>query len=148
MSKTIERTIEIDRSPEQVWQVLSDLPKYPDWNPFIRHIEGSLKVGEKLRVHIAPNGKKGMKFRPTVTSATAPSSLTWIGKLGVRGLFDGEHRFTLRDMGAGRTSLTQGETFTGVLVSLFGGGLEATAEGFDQMNRALKERCEGMSSRG
>lgn len=142
MSRTIERSIEIDRSPEVVWQVLSDFPKYSDWNPFIRHIEGNLKVGGKLRVHISPNGKKGMKFRPTVTAAIAPSTFTWIGKLGVRGLFDGEHTFNLRDLGAGRTALTQGETFTGVLVRLFGGGLEATAEGFDQMNRALKERCE------
>ena len=32
MAKTIARTIEIDASPEQVWDVLTDFPTYPDWN--------------------------------------------------------------------------------------------------------------------
>jgi hypothetical protein len=38
--------------------------------------------------------------------------------------------------------LTQSETFSGLLVGLFGGTLGATAEGFAQMNTALKLRCE------
>jgi len=38
--------------------------------------------------------------------------------------------------------LTQGETFTGILVGLFGKTLRATADGFEQMNQALKPRVE------
>jgi len=142
MPKTIERTIEIDRSIDEVWEVLMDFQSHPEWNPFIRHISGDPQVGEKLKVHIAPTGKRGMKFNPVVTAATAPSELAWLGKLGVRGLFDGAHRFSLKAVDKRHTLLTQSETFSGSLVGLFGGGLDATADGFDQMNRALKLRCE------
>lgn len=142
MSKTIERTIEIDRSPAQVWAVLTDLPAHQEWNPFIRDITGEVRVGARLRVHIAPPGGRGMRFKPVVTAADPGREFAWLGSLGVRGLFDGTHAFRLRHLGDGRTSLIQSETFTGLLVPLFGSVLESTAEGFDAMNQALKERCE------
>jgi hypothetical protein len=142
MSKTIERTIEIDRSIDEVWKVLIDFQSHPEWDPFIRHISGKAEIGEKLKVHIAPSGKRGMKFHPVVTAAKAPSELAWEGKLGIHGLFDGAHRFSLMSVDQERTRLTQSETFSGVLVGLFGGTLNATGEGFAQLNDALKQRCE------
>lgn len=60
----------------------------------------------------------------------------------IRGIFDGAHSFVLRDLGDGRTALTQSETFRGLLVPVFGSALNATAEGFEEMNHALKNRCE------
>jgi hypothetical protein len=142
MSKTFERTIEIDATPERVWRVLTDFPAHAEWNPFIRQIAGDLEVGARLHVYIVPKGGRGMKFRPTVTAATPQRELAWLGSLGVRGIFDGAHSFVLRDLGDGRTSVTQAETFRGILVPLFNSGLERTAAGFEEMNRALKERCE------
>ena len=142
MAKTIERSIEIDAPSERVWRVLSDFPAYTDWNPFIREISGDLAVGARLDVRIAPKGGRAMRFKPTVTAASPEERFAWFGSLGVRGIFDGAHSFVLQDLGGGRTSLTQAETFTGVLVPLFEKGLTATAAGFEEMNRALKERCE------
>ena len=146
MTRTIERSIEIDASPDLVWRVLTDLPSHPDWNPFIREISGDVAIGARLRVHITPPGKRGMTFQPVVTAATPGRELAWLGKLGVRGIFDGAHRFRIEDLGGGRSRVTQGETFTGVLVPLLGGSLNATAEGFDQMNQALKARCEDLAT--
>jgi hypothetical protein len=83
-----------------------------------------------------------MKFNPVVTAANAPHEFFWLGKLGGSGLFDGAHSFVLRGLGDGRTSVTQSETFSGLLVPLFGSGLEGTATGFDEMDRALKRRYE------
>lgn len=142
MAKTIERTIEIDRSISEVWRVLVDFPSHSEWDPFIRHISGVPEIGEKLKVHIAPGGKRGMRFTPVVSAAKAPSELAWSGKLGIRGLFDGVHRFSLSAVDRNRTRVTQSETFSGLLVGLFGGILDSTAEGFDRMNDALKLRCE------
>ena len=83
-----------------------------------------------------------MKFKPVVTAARAPEELAWLGTVGVRGIFDGAHSFEVQDLGDGRTSVTQSETFRGLLVPFLSRALEATAAGFDEMNRALKQRCE------
>ncbi|HWC70427.1 MAG TPA: SRPBCC family protein [Actinomycetota bacterium] len=52
--RELRTEIEIDAPPEQVWQVLTDFGAYPDWNPFIRSIEGEPQVGSRLNVRIDP----------------------------------------------------------------------------------------------
>ena len=42
----------------------------------------------------------------------------WIGKLFVKGIFDGEHYFLLESVGPNGTHFTQGENFTGILSGL------------------------------
>jgi hypothetical protein len=140
--REIETRIEIDAPPERVWSVLTDFPRMGSWNPFIRSISGSPVPGERLSVHIAPPGKRGMRFNPTVVAADAPRELRWLGHLLRHGLFDGEHYFLLERTGGGKTLLIHGEKFSGILVGLLGRGLDATKAGFDAMNRALKRQAE------
>src|SRR6476660_5134221 len=54
--KEINSEIEIFSTPEQVWRILTDFDKYPQWNPFIDQISGELKKGSKLTVHVKPEG--------------------------------------------------------------------------------------------
>ena len=85
-----------------------------------------------------------MTFRPTVLVAEHPRELRWLGRLLVRGVFDGEHRFVIRPLADNRVRFEQSERFTGVLVPLFRESLDRdTKRGFAEMNRALKERAEG-----
>ena len=35
MAKQLSAQVEIDATPERVWQVLTDLGAYAEWNPFI-----------------------------------------------------------------------------------------------------------------
>jgi uncharacterized protein YndB with AHSA1/START domain len=52
----ISHEIEIDASPEAVWAVLVDTASYPEWNPFVRKLDGELREGARLEVRIAPPG--------------------------------------------------------------------------------------------
>ena len=141
--KTLHTVIDIDAPPEAVWAVLADLERYPHWNPFIPRIAGRLAPGERLAVRLAPPGGAGMSFRPTVLAVTPGRELRWVGRLLVRGLFDGEHRFAVEPLGAGRARFVQEERFTGLLVPLFARSLDGpTRAGFEAMNRALKGRVE------
>lgn len=142
MSTTISTTIDIAASPQAVWEVLTDFAAYQDWNPFMRRIEGAPQVGTKLVVHMSPPGGRGMTFKPTVLTATPGQELRWLGKLGIGGLFDGEHSFVLTANADGTTRLTHSEHFSGVLVALFKGTLKNTHAGFDAFNHALKQRVE------
>jgi len=60
--------IDIQASPEKVWQVLTNLEKYPEWNPFIHHAIGSAKVGEKVDITFR-SGSKDMTLHCTVIKA-------------------------------------------------------------------------------
>ena len=35
MARQLESEVEVQASPERVWEVLTDFAAYPDWNPFI-----------------------------------------------------------------------------------------------------------------
>ena len=141
--KELRSEIEIQASAERVWQLLTDFPSFPQWNPFIRKASGAIRVGERLEVYIQPSGASGMTFRPTVLKAEPNRELRWLGHLLISGLFDGEHSFTIEPLGEGRVRFTQREVFTGLLVPLFARGLDTdTRRGFEEMNQALKARAE------
>lgn len=139
--------IDVDAPPDLVWEVLTDFEAYPDWNPQTR-ITGAPREGERLVVAPGPDAEGMPTFRPQVLRADAPRELRWLGHLYVRGLFDGEHVFTVEDLGAGRSRFVQSETFGGLLAGLltrfYGDDTEA---GFEAVNAALKARAESLTDR-
>jgi hypothetical protein len=145
--RLIETAISIQAPPAIVWQVLTDFPRYPAWNPFIPSLEGEAKAGTRLRVRIAPPGGRAMTFRPKLLAVEPRRELRWLGHLLVPGLFDGEHLFRLEPEAEGCT-LHQSERFSGLLLALLGKGMfEATRGGFEAMNAALKAEAERIAGK-
>lgn len=141
--KELFTDIEILASADRVWQVLTDFTAYPQWNPFILHVEGEAKEGARLAVDLRPPGGKPMRFRPIVLRAVPNRELRWLGHFLIPGLFDGEHIFTIEPLRAARVRFIQREIVKGLLVPLFTRLLEEnTRRGFEEMNRALKARAE------
>ena len=140
--KIVSSSIEIAAPPEKMWRVLTDFASYPQWNPFIQSISGSLAIGERLRVCIKPPGGKAMTFRPTVLMVEDNRKLRWKGRLLFPGIFDGEHHFELVPTPSG-SSFSQEEKFSGVLVRMMGAAIfQRTQRGFAEMNKALKQKAE------
>jgi hypothetical protein len=140
--REIHTDIWIDRPPSDVWQILIATADYPQWNPFIRKLNGALRIGGKLDVEIAPQGGPPMTFRPTILVFQPNHELQWLGSLGTRGFLDGEHTFLLKSDG-NRTHFIHSERFSGLLVNRFTGTLlDKTQLGFATMNQALKQRAE------
>jgi hypothetical protein len=140
--KELSTEIEFDATPQEVWDVLVDLPAYAEWNPFMKKIQGEPKTGAKLEVRMEPEGERAMTFRPTVLTAEPGRELKWLGHLLVPGIFDGEHRWLIEETGSGRVRFTQSERFGGILVPLLWKKLRdgGTAKGFRAMNEALARR--------
>lgn len=132
--------IEINASPERVWQILTDTEKFPQWNPFIHWLKGKLVVGQTIEVFLGESESKGMTFRPVILELTPNRTFRWLGHLFINGLFDGEHIFEIEPLDANRVHFVQREKFGGILVPLF--NFDSTRRGFEAMNRALKERAE------
>ncbi len=70
MSTLLSTTIEINAPADRVWTILMDFPRYPNWNPFLRQIDGEPTVGNRITARIQPPGGKAMTFKPTVLVAT------------------------------------------------------------------------------
>lgn len=150
MKKEIRTEITIQAAPERIWEILSNFDNYPNWNPFIKSITGNpeesgqvVKVGEKIIVRLEPPEGKGMTFKPKVLAFNKNKEFRWIGHLLFPGLFDGEHRFELVDNGNGTTTFIHAERFSGILVRMLSKMLDgSTLNGFNAMNRKLKEEAE------
>lgn len=143
MKKEIRTEITIEATPNRVWEVLTRFENYPNWNPFIKSLQGEVKVGKKIIVRLEPPGAKGMTFKPKVLAFEPNNQFKWIGRLIFHGLFDGEHRFELIDNGNGTTTFIQAEKFSGILVRMLSKMLDgSTTNGFNAMNQKLKEEAE------
>ena len=50
----IEVRSRIDASPEDIWRVLVDVERWPEWTPSITRLEkldpGDLRVGQRVRI--------------------------------------------------------------------------------------------------
>lgn len=149
MRHALHTEIHIDASADRVWSVLTDLDAYADWNPFMVESSGTVAVGERLVNRMSPPGGRAVTFRPVVTEVEVNRVFEWLGSLGVKGIFDGRHRFELTPTADGGTHLRHGESFRGVLVRFFRNSLDSqTKAGFEAMNVALKERVEQLEPAG
>jgi len=143
MHHRLHTEIEIAAPIDAVWETLTDLAAYRDWNPFVVSADGRAEVGERLTNRLQPPGGKAMTFKPTVTVVEPTVAFEWLGRLGLPGIFDGRHRFDLAPSEDGGTLVTQSEQFDGILVRFMRRSLDTrTIAGFEAMNAALKARVE------
>ena len=142
--RELRAEITINAPAERIWETLTGLESYQEWNPFMRRASGIVQVGERLNVYLKPPGGMGMSFKLRVVKAEPNREFRWLGHLGIPGIFDGEHIFEIESDGDSSCRFVQREEFRGVLAPLMllliG---NSTERGFDEMNQALKGRVEG-----
>jgi len=134
----LETNIIINAPVADVWQIFSDFETYPQWNPFVKALNGVVEEGEQIAIQLP-----GMNFKPKVLKYTINKEMRWKGKLGIPGIFDGEHYFILEEMSPAETRFIHGEKFSGILVPFMKKKIKTDVrEGFESMNVALKNRVE------
>jgi demethylmenaquinone methyltransferase / 2-methoxy-6-polyprenyl-1,4-benzoquinol methylase len=142
--KTLAATIDISAPPDRVWEVITDFPSYPQWNPFMFSVEGTAEAGAHLRIGMQRPGGVVLRFGARVVVADPPRELAWSGE-GLRGhwpgLLRGDRRVVIEPLAGGRSRLEMRTTFSGVLSPLMG-WLERYREAFGEMEEALKARAE------
>jgi hypothetical protein len=144
--------VDLDATPERVWQVLTDLPAYAEWNPFVTEAGGAFVVGDRLSVSVPPvNAFVPSKLRPTVVEVVPCRRLrlrSRLDRLAVPGLFDVELTWTISDHDGG-VRLWQQDRFGGLLAPLLFRSLNRhRLAAFTAMNAALKQRVEGTPGPG
>jgi len=146
-TRTIRSAIEIRAPLELVWQVLTDFPTYPEWNPIIRRLRGRPRVGGRLTIRSQPPGARSIIHRPTVVAWAPPHELRWRATVIAGRLFSGEHGFRLEPLDGSRVRFVQDETFHGLLVPVYSlVRLPAKRRGFERLNQALRDRAEALAA--
>lgn len=140
--KELRTEIEIQATPEKVWQVLTELDKYPEWNPFIYQAVGKARVGEKVDITVR-SGSKEMTLHCTVVIAEPNQELCWKYHVALPFLFNGEHSFIIEKIENDSVRFIDREIFKGLLVATQAKNIDTQSrQGFEAMDKALKARAE------
>jgi hypothetical protein len=144
MFRVLDTHIDINASPERVWEVLFDFPAWKEWNPFVTSVAGTLEVGARLHITVSPPGIKPMEFKPKVFAIRPGEEILWGGNF-LLVIYRGDHAMLLEPLPGGGTRFRQRERFMGPMVLFMSGMIKAAERGYHQMNQALKRRVEGNS---
>jgi hypothetical protein len=141
--REIATEIEIDAPPGRVWSVLTDFSSYPEWNTFLRWVEGRIAEGERIRFCFElPRGFR-FKVNATILNVTPERALRWAGVFFTARLFHAEHYFELTPSPGARTRFSHGEIFIGLLLPLAWIILGTSGRRvYEDMNLELKRRVE------
>ncbi len=140
----VSTEIVIDASLAEVWRVLADTARYPEWNPLIREISGDMRTGGQINVTVALPGATDSRYQAKILGFIPEHEIRWEHDLTVPRLFTGKHKFIITAMDGGRTKLRHGKEFTGLLVGPWTADhLARPRAGFENMNKLLKLRAEG-----
>ena len=134
--------IRISAPLEKVWQILTDLEKYSEWNPLLYQVSGRLAVGETV-IAYAKTATKDMRFICTVTRVEPLQEFAWKFPVIHPILFRGEHIFRIEPFTDKEVLFIDREWFKGLLLptqakDLRTNGLAAMVD----MGKALKEKTE------
>lgn len=138
--RTIRTEREIAAPVDVVWEILTDLPAYGEWNPHVVEAAGDLREGGRLAVRVSQGGERARGLPVRVTAFDPPRRLAWRGRVLGAPVFAGEHTFELHELAADRTRLVNREAVSGVLVPLLVG--DDARRDYEAMNEALAARAE------
>lgn len=145
--REVRTQVTIDAPVERVFQILTDIERYHDWNPLIVLARGRVEPGEKLDISIRLPGKPDMPYVVQILRIVPDREFVWIGRMKMKGILDGMHFFELSPEGANRVRVVQREEFRGLLVPLVWKSFLDTRmrKGFEAVNRNLKELAERLT---
>jgi len=138
-----QTTFAVNAPAARVWETLTALDRYPEWNPQIPRLTGSLQPGEQVDLRLALPGRRPMDLTATIEEARPDALLTWRGHVVAPWFFEGYRRFEIEPVAPGQVRVTHVEDVHGLLAPLFGLTLGSRVQSsHDALNAALKARAE------
>jgi hypothetical protein len=129
----------ISAPPETVWARLIDAASYPRWNPTVVKIDGTIALGQKIKLVSTLDPKRTFSLK--VAELDAPRRMVWSSGMPL-GLFTGRRTFTLTPRADGGTDFAMEEVFSGPMAPMITKAIPDMTESFAQFAAALKAAAE------
>jgi hypothetical protein len=129
--------VNIRASAGRIWRLLTDAKGFSRWNSTVTGIEGEIREGERLRLHVPGEDRT---FTPTVSGVVDDERMTWTGGLPL--VFKGVRTFELRPRGDGSTDFAMAERFSGLMLPMAKGSMPDFGPVFERYADDLKREAE------
>ena len=123
--------------PEILWRLLTDAEGFPRWNSTVSGVEGQIREGERLRLHVPGTDRV---FTPKVSAVVPNERMTWTG--GFAPIFKGVRTFVLTPRSDGSTDFVMEERFSGLILPLVKGSMPDFGPVFERYANDLKREAE------
>ncbi len=146
LMQRVNSEIKISGSIEQVWEVISDLKSYCEWNSQLSLIRGEVFAGERLRVAMKPLYYRAVKSTALVKDLKPVTRFGLSGINIIPGLLKMECLFTLSEINENTTNLHLHQRYYGMMAFILNRrsrSIEARKSCF-KMNAETKRRVEDL----
>jgi uncharacterized protein YndB with AHSA1/START domain len=122
-----------------VWTALTDPDLWPEWNPAIDRIEGTIAAGETIGIYTKEHPEYPVTVK--VTEFVPEKRMVWSG--GMRwGVYVGVRTYLLDARDDGSTEFTMRVVYKGLLAFFYDRSIPDMQPTFDQFAADLKRHCE------
>lgn len=128
---------------KQVWQTLTDLSSYPEWNTFTTKVVGQPKIGTDVELHVHMPVRGDRISTETVKCVEEGKQLSWGMTMLLPIFLKAQRDQVLIPIDEHSCTYQTWDSLSGLLaplvVALFG---EEMRNGFNRVGQGLKQRCE------
>ena len=140
MSFVIDISHEIDASPEVVWDVITDLKRYHEWNPFVVDCKSSLQPGDPIDMQVQLMGRPQRQVEFILENVEG-KYLAYRMKPLPLGALSSRRSHTVEALPGGRCRYESHFELNGWMMPLVRGLLKSRLEkGFTGMSQGIVER--------
>jgi uncharacterized protein YndB with AHSA1/START domain len=144
----IEKVVEINAPVARVWEVITDLKRYPEWNPFMRECSTSFKPGDLIDMKVQLFAKPQPQ-QEIVLEYVEGKRFAYRMKPAPGGALSSFRSHEVMALADGRTRYRSYFYLKGWLMPVVRGLLGARLEkGFAGMTQGIQQRAEQLHAQG
>lgn len=148
------KVVDIDAPASVVWQVLTDLPRYREWNPFTVRVESTLQIGDPVDLYIPIPDQPGQEMcvREWLVASEPDRLLSWEQRTTAENKDCARRDQYVEAVDAGHSRYYTTDIFLGLnqdtLMDAFGPWVKASFDGVADGVKRQAEALHGARSKG